>query len=105
MVGMTKAYVYPNASGCKDLVAFMVFDTKPVYFLSTVVDSLFWMKKERKVYDNIQKKSIKLPFLRTNVQDVYNNGMNKVDIVDQVCRTYRIDRWCRNHKWWMAFWF
>lgn len=31
--------------------------------------------------------------------------MNKVDVVDQYYRVYWFDRWCRNHKWWIALWF
>jgi hypothetical protein len=49
-------------------------------------------------------KNVAMSFLRTEVTDTYNNGMNNVDIADQIRNTYRIDRWMRKRKWWWSIW-
>ncbi len=36
---------------CADLVAFSVYDTKPVHFLSTACTSMCWNEKTKWVYD------------------------------------------------------
>ncbi len=40
--GRTKAAVLEGAPECKDLVAFSVYETKPVHFLSTACTNLCW---------------------------------------------------------------
>jgi hypothetical protein len=45
-----------------------------------------------------------LSFLRPEVTGMYNNGMNNVDIADQLRGTYRLDRWMRKRKWWWSIW-
>ena len=35
---------------------------------------------------------------------MYNNGMNKVDIADQLQGTYRLEYWVRKRKWWCSTW-
>ena len=45
-----------------------------------------------------------MSFLRTEVTDTYNNGMNDVDVADQLQNTYHIDRWMCKRKWWWAIW-
>ena len=30
--------------------------------------------------------------------------MNKIDLGDQLRNYYRMDRWKRKFKWWLAFW-
>ena len=45
-----------------------------------------------------------MAFLRPEVTDMYNNGMNNVDIADQLRGTYRLDRWMRKRKWWWSIW-
>lgn len=44
----------------------------------------------------------KLYFLRTNIQDEYNYGMNSIDIADQLRNSYNFSRFSRNNKWWWA---
>jgi hypothetical protein len=102
--GRTKAAVLENDPECKDLVAFSVYDTKPVHFLSTACTNLCWKEKEKRVYDKDAGVNVVMKFLRTEMQDSYNHIMNHVDRADQMRGNYRIDRWTRNRKWWWAIW-
>ncbi len=78
-----------------DLVAFSVYDTKPVHFLSMACTGLKWIEKRKKVFDRETGTNVSMAFLRPEVTDMYNNGMNNVDIADQLQGTYRLDRWMR----------
>ena len=80
------------------MVAFSVYDTKPVHFISTAATSLKWVKKQRTVFDTRTNQSVKMEFLRTELQDKYNNGMNDVDISDQLRKIYCFNRWLRNRN-------
>jgi len=92
-------------SGCPDLLAVSVYDTKPVHFLSMACDSVKWIEKSRRVYDKSSKKMVDSKFLRLNINDDYNNGMGDVDIADQLRFCYRFDHWMRKYKWWHSiFW-
>jgi len=84
------------------MVAFSVYDTKPVHFISTAALSLKWIKMKKQVYDKGTNQMIEIEFLRTNIQNEYNNGMNDVDISDQLRKVYCFNRWLRNRKWWWA---
>jgi len=80
MRGKTKAAMLTNDSEIKDLVAFSVYDTKPVHFLSMACTSgLKWIEKRKKVFDKDG-----MAFLQPEVMDMYNNDMNNVDITDQL---------------------
>jgi hypothetical protein len=101
--GTTKAAVLKNSPDCPDLLAVSVYDTKPVHFLSTVSESVFWIQKKRKVWDAVHQEVKLIGFLRLNIVDDYNNDMNSTDIADQLRNVYRCDHWMRNRKWWWAF--
>jgi hypothetical protein len=84
-------------------VAFNVYDTKPVHFFFY---GLHWPQmdwKKEKVFDSDAQKNINMSFLRPEVTVMYNNGMNNVDIADQLWGTYWLDRWMRKRKWWWSF--
>lgn len=90
---------------CNDLLAISIYDTKPVYFLTSVATNIEWVQKQKKVFDPLAKKQIKMPFFRLNVIDFYNNNMGNVDQADQLRNHYRCDtQWHRNRKWWWAIW-
>ena len=100
-----KAAVLKGDEVCKDLVSISLYDTKPVYFLTNACGELNWVMKEKKVYDAVKKKTVKLPFYRLNVVDFYNNNMGNVDLADQLRNHYRYDTsWHRNRKWWWSIW-
>jgi len=45
---------------------------------------LKWIEKKKKVFDSDAQKNINMSFLRPEVTVMYNNGMNNVDIADQL---------------------
>ena len=49
--GTVRAAVLKDDSKVKDLIAFSVYDSKPVHFLSSAATSLKWLKKTKRVYD------------------------------------------------------
>ena len=89
---------------CPNLVAFSVYDTKPVNILTMACANLEWVEKQKKVWDKNAGATISMKFLRPGVINDYNNGMNNVDQADQLRGSYRIDRWMRKRKWWWAMW-
>ena len=62
--GTVKAAVLKEDTKVKDMVAFSVYDTKPVHFLSTAARSLKWMRKKRKVYDSNLGQMVEIEFLK-----------------------------------------
>ena len=100
--GTTKAAVLEGDIECPNLVAVSVYDTKPVHFLTTIVEEIQWVSKTKKVWCDAEKRMEKLEFLRLNVNNDYNKDMNAVDIADQLRGNYRFDHWFRNYKWWWS---
>ena len=100
-----KAAILKGDEVCNNLVSISIYDTKPVYFLTSATESITWTKKEKQVYDGRTKKTFKMPFYRLNVIDFYNNNMGNVDLADQLRNHYRYDTtWHRNRKWWWSIW-
>ena len=50
MRGDTKAAVLEGGVECTDIVAFSVYDTKPVHFLSMAAEKLAWNINAKKIY-------------------------------------------------------
>jgi len=50
---------------------------------------------------------VKMPFFCLNIIDDYNNGMNDVDLADQVRNVYHWDLFMPKRKWWwsMMVWY
>ena len=46
--GTVKAAILVGNPGCPNLIALSVYDTKPVYYLSMISNSIKWIVKERK---------------------------------------------------------
>lgn len=90
---------------CRDLLCVSFYDTKPVYFLSTVMSKIEWVKKFKMVFDKFLNKKVPMPYYRLNLIDFYNQNMGHVDVADQLRNCYRYDsNWHRNRKWWWAVW-
>ena len=102
MRGETKAEVLEGDNDFHRLVAFSVYDSKPVHFLSMAANKLAWERNERPVYDKTKGKVVNMPFYRTSVQNFYNHYMNSVDTADQLRGSYNFQHWMRNRKWWWA---
>ena len=103
--GTVKAALLSNDSKCPGMVMLSFYDSKPVYILSNACEGIKWTEKKRKVYSKSLNKCTEITFLRPNVIDEYNNGMNNVDIADQLRLIYRMDRWMRKRKWWWSIFF
>ena len=56
------------------------------------------------MYDTKRHTKVAMEYHRTNIQDEYNYGMNKIDLGDQLRNYYCMDRWKRQFKWWFALW-
>ena len=100
--GTVKAAVLMGDKDCRDLVAISVYDTKPVHFISSICDSIKWIDKNRKVWNEAKQEFSNMNLLRLNVNNDYNNDMNAIDIADQLRNNYRFDHWLRNFKWWWS---
>lgn len=103
--GTVRAAVLTGDQDCPSLLAVSVYDSKPVYFLTMVAEKIFWRVMKRSVYDKDRCQMKMIEYLRLNVNDDYNTGMNGADIADQLRGSYRFDKWLRNYKWWHSlFW-
>jgi hypothetical protein len=106
--GTVKVAVLRNCAPLAEspLVAASVYDNKGVHFLSTCVEKIHWIEKEREVFDKKSKQMKVGKFLRLSVNDSYNNNMGNVDIADQLRLWYRPDpKWMRKTKWWWSIYF
>ena len=101
-----KAAIVKGDSVCTNpLVCISLYDSKPVYLLSTACSEIKWIAKHRKVWHKGKNAYASIKFLRLNVIDFYNKNMGSVDIADQLRNHYRYDtQWHRNRKWWWAVW-
>jgi hypothetical protein len=102
--GTTKAAELEDDPESLYVVAFNVYDTKPVYFISTSVKSLKWIEKAKKVYDPSEGHCILMKFLHPKRVDDYNNSMNDVDIAHHLHNHYLVDHWMQKRKWWWSIW-
>ena len=99
-----KVAVLDGDSTIKDLVAISFYDSKPVYFLSSVIPEVKWSTVNKKVYSKLLNKKISLEFLRPNFVDKYNQDMNSVDRADQLRTNYNVGKGLRQRKlWWSIF--
>ena len=101
-----KVAVVKGDSVCiNPLVCISLYDSKPVYLLSTACSDVNWIAKKRKVWHAQKNAYVWIKFLRLNVIDFYNRNMGSVDLADQLRNHYRYDtQWHRNRKWWWAVW-
>ena len=72
----------------KDLLAISFDDSKPYYFLSTVINEVNWITCGKEVYRKLMKCKVTKQFLRPNFVDIYNYDMNSVDKADHLRKNY-----------------
>jgi hypothetical protein len=87
-----------------DLLATLVYDTKPVHVLPIASKCVEWNVKQKKVWCEKEKKKAFVKFLHLNMIDEYNHQMNLVDMADQLWGVYRPDHWMQMKKWCWAIW-
>ena len=80
----TKAAVLEGGVEFPDLVAFSVYDTNPVNFLSMVAQKLVCNINKKDIYDKATKKNVSIQFYQTELQNFNNNHMNSVDVYNQI---------------------
>ena len=85
-----------------DLVAISFYDSKPVYFLSTVVPEIKWEVCGKKIFSKQLKEKVTKKFLRPNFVNVYNYDMNSVDRADHLRKNYALGQNLRQRKWWWS---
>jgi hypothetical protein len=102
MRGTTKAAWLTGLARCLDLLAVSLYDTKPVYLLSTMAHEVRWMVKQWRVWSASAQKKAMMKYLCLNVIEEYNMNMNATDIANQLRGNYRPDRWMRQRKWWWS---
>ena len=66
-------------------------------FLESVCHK-WWIQKHRDVWGSSLQRTIKIPYYRFNVIDIYNHNMNNVDISDQLRVIYWWYHWTRKRK-------
>ena len=59
----------------KDLVAIILYDVKPFYFMTNAWAEAMWIQKHSDVCSSSMQQIIKTPYYRFNVIDIYNHNM------------------------------
>ena len=98
LTGTTKAVILVGNDECPGMITFSVNNSKPVHFLSTAETEIKWITKDRKVYDYSIEDCMPVKYLCTNMQEMYDYGMNKIDLGDQYISRYRMDHWKSQSK-------
>jgi hypothetical protein len=87
---------------CPDLLAMLLYNTKPVHLLSTMAQEMRWMVKQQGGWSTSAQKKTMMKYLCPNVIEEYNMNMNATDIADQLRGNYWPDRWMPQRKWWWS---
>ena len=82
-----------------NLVAISFYDSKPVYFLSTVVPEIKWDVCGKKIFSKRLKEKVTKKFFRPKFVNVYNYDMNSVDQTDHLRKNYALGQNLRHRKW------
>jgi len=79
---MANIAVLKGEPGIDDLVAISYYDSKLVYFFSTVIKHVSWTVMEKMVFNRSTQVKYSMKFLRPNFADKYNQDKDHIDIVD-----------------------
>ena len=93
-----KAAVLKGDPDMEGLVALSIYDSKPTYFMSTVMEGIEWDVNKNKVFNSSTFKTYDTKFLRLNWQNRYNFEMDHTDVADQLVHYYQIGIGLRNTK-------
>ena len=72
----------------KDLVAIILYDVKPFYFITNSWTEIRWIQKHRDVCSSSLQPDDQYPYYRLNAVDISNHNMSNVDISDQLRVVY-----------------
>ena len=84
---------------CPDIVASIIYDTKPVRFLIMVSNEIKRVEKIRKFYNVDTVMIDTMNFLRMNNIYHYNYSMGHIDMSDQLRDMYQMNYCIMNWKW------
>ena len=84
------------------IVALSLYNSKLFYFMSNACEEVKWKQTTRQVWHRDLQKILEMPFFRLNLILDYNNGMNDVDLADQVRNMYQWYLFMRKRKLWWA---
>ena len=98
--GTIKVAKLVGEAKCKNLLAISYYDSKPIYFLSTVLNEVKWDENQKQVYSKALNKMVNAKFLRPNFVNIYNFNMNSVDQADQLRQSYQMGTGLWYTKWW-----
>ena len=82
----------------KIMVAFSVYDTRLMHFITTSATSIKWVNKNGQVHNTRINQNFQIEFLRTKFKIKYNDRINDIDISDQLRKIYSVNCWLRNLK-------
>ena len=97
-----KVAVLENDTTIKDLVAISFYDSKPVYFLSTVIPEVKWTAVSKHIFSKTLQRKISLPFLRPNFFNKYNFDMKSVNRADHLRTNYKVGKGIKQQTWWWS---
>ena len=80
--GTGKAAILQGDPNIDGLVALSIYDSKPTYFLSTVMESIMWDTNKKKVFNPSTFQMYMTKLLRRNWQNIYNYKMDHTDVAD-----------------------
>ena len=84
-------------SECPNLVTVSVYDTKPVFF-STDFNITVWLNNKSLMWIKSMVTIVLEILLRLCINDECNNGMNGVDISDQLQKQCIFDIWMQKKQ-------
>ena len=97
-----KVAVLEGDTAIDDLVPILYYNSKPIYFLSTVVHDVSWKSYAKRIYSKLENKKVTKSFLCPNFVDLYNYDMNSVDRADPLRMNYNMGEGLRFMKWWFS---
>ena len=98
--GTVKVVVLYGDPDIKQMIEISYYDSKPIYFLSTVVRNVEWIELTRKCFNREKFLMDEVSFLRQNFVHAYNADMNHADIADQLGLVYKSALNLHIFKWW-----